>query len=174
MVRAAAGTTSCALGLRCASRYVDTANLGPSPALGPFPVLARVCARYPCIHLSEPSLVILVCRLEAAAGSPLSVWPCWVHALGPADQPEPFPTTKQETPVPEEPAHPARQAGHLARPDADVCYGRPTAAQAGHAQVLTAAYRAHPERFVRIAPVPPKPPAASWINPHQEKEAATQ
>jgi hypothetical protein len=30
--------------------------------------------------------------------------------------------------------------------------------------VLTRAYKAHPERFVRSAPVPPLPPTAAWIN----------
>jgi putative transposase len=30
---------------------------------------------------------------------------------------------------------------------------------------LTAAYEAHPERFVRKAPTPPKLPTAAWINP---------
>ena len=33
------------------------------------------------------------------------------------------------------------------------------------AQVLTAAYAAHPERFVRQAPRPPQLPTAAWINP---------
>jgi len=32
-------------------------------------------------------------------------------------------------------------------------------------QVLTAAYLAHPERFVRHPPRPPQLPAAVWINP---------
>jgi len=31
--------------------------------------------------------------------------------------------------------------------------------------VLRAAYEAHPERFVRKIPIPPKPPEAAWINP---------
>ena len=30
--------------------------------------------------------------------------------------------------------------------------------------VLTAAYAAHPERFVRQPPIPPALPAAVWIN----------
>jgi putative transposase len=60
---------------------------------------------------------------------------------------------------------------------ADVHYGRAAAARAGRARVLTAAYRAHPERFVHKPPAPPAIPARSWINPpddHQEKEAAAQ
>ena len=32
-------------------------------------------------------------------------------------------------------------------------------------QVLTAAYAAHPERFVRKPPEPPAVPVAVWINP---------
>ena len=57
---------------------------------------------------------------------------------------------------------------------ADVHYGRAAAVRAGRAQVLTAAYHAHPERFVRKPPAPPKLPGTSWINQPQEKEAATQ
>jgi putative transposase len=61
---------------------------------------------------------------------------------------------------------------------ADVHYGRAAAVQAGRATVLTAAYLAHPERFVNSPPAPPDIPAGSWINPphdHQEKkEAAAQ
>ena len=57
---------------------------------------------------------------------------------------------------------------------ADVHHGHAATIQARRAQVLTAAYRAHPERFVTKAPAPPDLPGASWINPPQEKEAATQ
>ena len=57
---------------------------------------------------------------------------------------------------------------------ADVHYGRAAAVQAERAQTLTAAYHAHPERFVRKPPAPPKLPGTSWINPPQEKEAAPQ
>jgi putative transposase len=57
---------------------------------------------------------------------------------------------------------------------ADIHHGRALAIQAQRAQVLTAAYRAHPERFVRKHPAPPDLPGASRINPPQEKEAATQ
>jgi putative transposase len=64
---------------------------------------------------------------------------------------------------------------------ADIHYGRATAVQAGRAVVLTAAYYAHPERFVRKPPAPPAIPAGSWINPpdgheqgHEQKEAAAQ
>ena len=57
---------------------------------------------------------------------------------------------------------------------ADVHYGRAAAVQAGAPRSWTAAYLAHPERFVRKPPAPPKLPGTSWINPPQEKEAATQ
>jgi putative transposase len=57
---------------------------------------------------------------------------------------------------------------------ADIHHGRAPAIQAQRAQVLTAAYLAHPERFVRKPPAPPDLPGASRINPPQEKEAATQ
>ena len=40
--------------------------------------------------------------------------------------------------------------------------------------VLTAAYTAHPERFVRQPPAPPQLPAASWINRPGQKETGTQ
>ena len=48
------------------------------------------------------------------------------------------------------------------------------AVRAQRAQVLDAAYTAHPERFVSKPPAPPKLPGTSWINPPQEKETSTQ
>jgi putative transposase len=57
---------------------------------------------------------------------------------------------------------------------ADVHHGQAAAVRAGRAQVLTAAYQAHPERFVSKPPAPPELPGTSWINPPQEKEGATQ
>ena len=57
---------------------------------------------------------------------------------------------------------------------ADVHHGRASAVRAQRAVVLTAAYEAHPERFVRKPPVPPKLPATSWINKPDETEAAAQ
>jgi putative transposase len=56
---------------------------------------------------------------------------------------------------------------------ADVHHGTAAAIQARRACVLTAAYRQHPERFVRRHPTPPELPATSWINP-PGKEAAAQ
>jgi putative transposase len=47
---------------------------------------------------------------------------------------------------------------------ADVHYGRAEQITIARARVLDAAYQAHPERFVRKAPAPPRPPEAVWIN----------
>ena len=52
---------------------------------------------------------------------------------------------------------------------ADVHYGRARQQRVVRARVLSAAYTAHPERFVRQPPVPPRLPEAAWINrPTQE------
>jgi len=48
---------------------------------------------------------------------------------------------------------------------ADVHFGRAASVRAQRAVVLDAAFRAHPERFVRGAPTPPELPTAVWINP---------
>jgi putative transposase len=57
---------------------------------------------------------------------------------------------------------------------ADVHHGQAAAVQNRRAQVLDAAYQAHPERFVSKPPAPPDLPGTSWINPPQEKEPITQ
>jgi putative transposase len=57
---------------------------------------------------------------------------------------------------------------------ADIHYGHAQAVQAARADVLTAAYTAHPERFVRQPPAPPPLPDASWINRPDQKETAAQ
>jgi putative transposase len=57
---------------------------------------------------------------------------------------------------------------------ANIHYGQAQAVQAARAHVLTAAYIAHPERFVRQPPAPPRLPAASWINRPDQKETAAQ
>lgn len=54
---------------------------------------------------------------------------------------------------------------------ADVHYGRAEAIRQQRAVVLDAAYAAHPERFVRKPPEPPKLPTTVWIN--EPKEATT-
>jgi putative transposase len=50
----------------------------------------------------------------------------------------------------------------------DVHYGFAEERIARRADVLNAAYAAHPERFVRHAPTPPALPSAVWINPPKE------
>jgi len=47
----------------------------------------------------------------------------------------------------------------------DVHYGLATARQTQRAVVLSTAFTAHPERFVRGAPTPAPLPSAAWINP---------
>jgi len=46
-----------------------------------------------------------------------------------------------------------------------VHYGQGELVRTARRQVLTAAYAAHPERFVRRPPEPPAVPDAVWINP---------
>jgi putative transposase len=53
----------------------------------------------------------------------------------------------------------------------NVHHARAPAIQAARARVLTTAYAAHPERFVRRHPQPPTFPTTSWIN-EPEKETA--
>jgi putative transposase len=55
---------------------------------------------------------------------------------------------------------------------ADVHDGRAEQVRAARAEVLTAAYAAHPERFVRKLPEPPALPAVAWINQPDTQEAA--
>jgi putative transposase len=56
---------------------------------------------------------------------------------------------------------------------ADVHYGRAEQVRAERAMVLDAAYAAHPERFVRKPPVPPKLPTVAWINQPIEEAVST-
>jgi putative transposase len=56
---------------------------------------------------------------------------------------------------------------------ADLHYGTAQAIQDKRAGILTDAFAAHPERFVRKPPQPPKLPTVSWINkPDQTEEDA--
>jgi putative transposase len=57
---------------------------------------------------------------------------------------------------------------------ADVHYGRAERVQAQRAEVLSAAYATHPERFVRKPPLPPALPGPVWINQPKEDPATTQ
>jgi putative transposase len=65
--------------------------------------------------------------------------------------------------------HQHRHTGLGLHTAADIHYGHAPAVQAARADVLTAAYATHPERFARL-PQPPKLPAASWINRPDQKE----
>ncbi len=51
---------------------------------------------------------------------------------------------------------------------ANVHHGRAASIHQQRVQVLQAAYAAHPERFVRHAPVPPPLPRPAWVNPPLE------
>jgi putative transposase len=57
---------------------------------------------------------------------------------------------------------------------ADVHYGTASITREKRAGVLNAAYAAHPERFVRKPPEPPKLPTIAAINPPEPKEEPTQ
>ena len=57
---------------------------------------------------------------------------------------------------------------------ADVHYGTAQAVRDKRAAILNDAYTAHPERFVRKPPVPPKLPTTSSINTPDPSEEATQ
>lgn len=52
-----------------------------------------------------------------------------------------------------------------------VHYGKAQEVLRSRQEVLEKAYAAHPERFVRQAPVPPQLPSAVWINPPQPPAA---
>ena len=64
--------------------------------------------------------------------------------------------------------HDHRHSGIGYHTPADVHFGRAEQLRQQRASVLQAAYAAHPERFVRHAPVPPPLPGPAWINPPQE------
>ena len=55
---------------------------------------------------------------------------------------------------------------------AAVHFGRATELHAPRAQILEAAYAAHPERVVRKPPTPLQLPTAAWINKPDTKEVA--
>jgi putative transposase len=61
--------------------------------------------------------------------------------------------------------HEHKHSGIALHAPADVHYGRSDEIRRHRATVLDAAYKAHPERFVRKPPEPPALPAASTINP---------
>ena len=55
-----------------------------------------------------------------------------------------------------------------------VHFGRIDAVNEVRSETLAAAYAAHPERFVRKPPAPPKVPAAVWINKPEERREVDQ
>ena len=57
---------------------------------------------------------------------------------------------------------------------ADVHYGLAETIRDKRAGVLDAAYAAHPERFVRQPPRPPKLPTTVWINPPDQTQEQAQ
>jgi putative transposase len=67
-----------------------------------------------------------------------------------------------------------RHSGLGLHTPADVHYGTAAHIRAQRDSVLTAAYHAHPERFVRQPPQPPALPTSSWINPPDQTEATAQ
>ena len=71
-------------------------------------------------------------------------------------------------------AHEHRHSGIGLHTPADVHYGRAHVVREARARILDAAFLAHPERFVRKAPKPPKLPGTVWINKPEEKEELAQ
>ena len=67
-----------------------------------------------------------------------------------------------------------RHSGIGLHTPAEVHSGRAERVRARRADVLDAAYAAHPERFVRKPPEPPALPTAVWINEPKEDAATTQ
>ena len=63
-----------------------------------------------------------------------------------------------------------RHSGLALHTPADVHYGTAAITREKRAGVLDAAYAAHPERFVRKPPQPPKLPTIAAINPPEQKE----
>ena len=70
--------------------------------------------------------------------------------------------------------HEHRHSGIGFHTPADVHYGRAELVRAQLAEVLSAAYATHPERFVRKPPKPPALPTAVWINQPKEDTTTTQ
>jgi putative transposase len=68
--------------------------------------------------------------------------------------------------------HEHRHSGIGLMTPATVHHGRAKKAHAARQAVLTAAYAANPERFVRKAPTPPTLPTAAWINKPKSEEVA--
>ena len=67
-----------------------------------------------------------------------------------------------------------RHSGLGLHTPADIHHGTATQIRQQRGIVLTAAYHAHPERFVRKPPQPPALPTSSWINPPDQKDTTAQ
>ena len=67
-----------------------------------------------------------------------------------------------------------RHSGLGLHTPANVHYGTAAQIRAQRGVVLTAAYHAHPERFVRQPPQPPALPTSSWINPPDQTQSTAQ
>jgi putative transposase len=70
--------------------------------------------------------------------------------------------------------HEHRHSGIALLTPADVHYGRADQVITARAAVLEGAYAAHPERFVRKPPQPPRLPEAVWINKPIDPQQAPQ
>ena len=70
--------------------------------------------------------------------------------------------------------HEHRHSGIGFHTPGDVHHGRAELVRARRADVLSAAYAQHPERFVRKPPTPPALPTTVWINEPKEDTATTQ
>jgi putative transposase len=68
--------------------------------------------------------------------------------------------------------HEHRHSGIGLMTPASVHHGKARKARAARQAVLSAAYAATPERFVRGAPQPPTLPSAAWINKPESEEVA--
>jgi putative transposase len=71
-------------------------------------------------------------------------------------------------------AHEHRHSGIGLHTPADVHYGHAHTVREARGRVLDAAHAAHPERCVRKAPQPPKPPGTVWINKPEDKVGPAQ
>ena len=70
--------------------------------------------------------------------------------------------------------HDHRHSGIGLHTPSDLHHGTAPAVRRARSATLSAAYGAHPERFVSRPPKPPQIPASTWINPPQNTEAITQ
>jgi len=67
-----------------------------------------------------------------------------------------------------------RHSGLGLHTPASIHYGTAAAIRDQRGVILTAAYAAHPERFVQAMPQPPALPTAVWINPPRPEEPSDQ